>query len=213
VRITALSRKPRSRSYELHLDGQTALTVSADVCVQFGLHTGDEMPAEKLAAIQDAESRHAAMAAALRFLSYRPRCEREVRDRLGQKTVAPEIVEVTIARLRETGLLNDSVFARTFVEGRNHASPRSRRLIAAELRAKGVSRSTAAEHSAAIDEADAAYRAATRRARSLTKASYPEFRRRVGDFLVRRGFDYELAGDTVSRVWSEAGGGPAEPLD
>lgn len=203
MRITALDRKPRRRSFELQIDGQPAFSLSPDICVQFGLHAGQEISNERLSDVREAEECHAAMKSALRLLSYRPRSEREIRDRLAKKGVRPEIQDATLARLRETGLIDDEAYARTFVESRDRTSPRARRLIAAELRTKGVGRHVAEEATAEVDDRAAAYRAAARRARSLSRVSFAEFRRRLGDFLMRRGFDYETAEDTVSRLWGE----------
>lgn len=206
MRITALDRKPRKQSYDLQIDGEAAFAVSSDIRVQFGLRAGDEITNERLNAVRDAEEKHVAMKSALHLLSYGPRSERELRDRLAKKSVRPEVRDETVARLRETGLIDDESYARTFVERRDRTSPRGRRLIGAELRTKGVSRPVADEATAEIDEKQAAYRAASRRARSLTKLPFADFRRRLGDFLVRRGFDYETAAETVSRLWSETRG-------
>jgi regulatory protein len=210
MRITALDRQPRKRSFQLHIDGEPAFTLSPDIRVQFGLRAGDEISDERLSAVREAEERHAAMKSALRLLSYRPRSEREIRDRLAQKGVRPEIRDATLARLRETALIDDEAYARSFVESRDRTSPRARRLIAAELRTKGVGRQVADEATSEVDEREAAYRAAVRRARSLARVSFSEFRRRLGDFLVRRGFDYETAEQTVSQLWTETADREAE---
>lgn len=213
MRITALERRPRKRNYDLYLDGALALTLSPDVCVRFGLRTGDEISPERLAAIRETEARESAMKAALRLLTYGPRSEHELRERLMKKAIPPDARDATIARLRENGLIDDKGYAQAFVDSRNSTSPRSRRLIAAELRAKGIRQAVADECAAAVDDAEAAYRAASRRARKLAGKPHEEFRRRLGDFLLRRGFDYEIATATVSRLWPESRDGAAEPVD
>ena len=213
MRITALDKQPRRSSYELQIDGEPAFAISPDIRLQFGLRAGDEISHERLIAVREAEERHVAMKSALRLLSYRPRSEQELRERLAKKSVSPQISDATITRLRENGLIDDEAYARTFVEGRDRTSPRGRRLLAAELRTKGVSKPIAEDATADVDEGQAAYRAAVRRARSLTKVSFVDFRRRLGDFLVRRGFGYETAGETVSRLWAETRGEDSPSLD
>ncbi|MFQ5471869.1 MAG: regulatory protein RecX, partial [Dehalococcoidia bacterium] len=84
--------------------------------------------------------------------------------------------------------------------------PRGRRLLAAELRAKGVDVELADESASACDDADAAYRAGARRAWSLSKQDHESFRRRLGNFLLQRGFDFEMSSRTVSRLWAEVNG-------
>ncbi len=202
MRITTLQPQPRKR-VALHLDGILALALSSDVCAQFGLRTGDEISSERLAEIRAAEARHSALASALRLLSYRPRTEGEMRDRLARKGAAPDVTEGAIDRLRELRLLDDEAFSRSWVENRNLSSPRGRRLIASELRAKHVERRVADSSVAAVDEQDAAYRACARRARSLAELPWQDFRRRLGDFLLRRGFDHETARAAIARTWGE----------
>ncbi len=203
MRITSIERQPRRRRASIYLDGRPALALSLEVLTQAGLRTGDEVSAARLEELCQAEARYAALASALRLLSYRARSEAELRQRLARRGTPPPIVDETLARLRDLGLVDNEAFARSWVEGRDQASPRGRRLLAAELRAKGVARQTIQESLAALDEDDAAYRAAARRARSLAALPYTDFRRRLGDFLLRRGFDYEVVRETVARLWQE----------
>jgi regulatory protein len=210
MRITSLERRPRRSTLDLYIDDELALTLSRDTCVTFDLRAGEEMSAERLATVREAEARHLAMKSALRLLSYRPRSEHEMRGRLGKKGVAAEVCDTTIGRLREVGLVNDAEYARSFVESRDRTSPRGRRLVAAELRSKGVDVNLADESASTLNDADAAYRAGARRARSLSKLDHQSFRRRLGNFLLQRGFDFETSSRTVSRLWAETHGGASD---
>jgi regulatory protein len=111
----------------------------------------------------------------------------------------------TIDRLRSAGLLDDQGFAQNWVESRDQRAPRSRRLTAAELRARGVASAIVEGVTATIDEQGAAYRAAERRARSLSALPYVQFRQRIGGLLLRRGFDYDVVRETVRKLWSDSG--------
>jgi regulatory protein len=172
----------------------------------FDLRAGQEISQERLNTVRDAEAKHIAMKSALRLLAYTPRSEHELRDRLGKKGIAAEVCNATIGRLREVGLVNDAEYARSFVESRDRRSPRGRRLVAAELRSKGVDVNLADESASTVIDADAAYRAGARRARALSKLDHQSFRRRLGNFLLQRGFDFETSSRTVSRLWTEAHG-------
>jgi regulatory protein len=102
--------------------------------------------------------------------------------------------------------VDDAAFARTWVDGRSRLSPRSRRLLRRELQAKGIDGEAAREALEPLDDEDAALLAAERRATAMRELPYPEFRRRLGDFLRRRGFDSETARRTAERLWQDAGG-------
>lgn len=205
MRITALERKPGGQRIKLRLDGQAAVALSVEVCLRFGLRVGDELTNAILDELHAAEARHRALASALRLLSYRPRSEAELRGRLAQKAISAAVIEETIGRVRGAGLLNDEEFARSWVDGRDRTSPRSRRLMTSELRANGVDARLAEQSVAGADDEDAAYRAA-RRARSLQPLPYLEFRRRLGSFLLRRGFEYEVINRVVAKLWEETAG-------
>jgi len=206
VTVTALSKQRRSKRIDILIDGTPVLSVTPDIALQFGLRTGAALSESRIEELRAAQLRADAMASALRLVSYRPRSEKELRDRLSQRFADPALVETVVHRLIELRLIDDSAFATSWVESRDRSGPRSRRMLAAELRVKGVSREPADAAVETIDEADAAYRAAGKRAQLLAGRPFEEFRRKIGDLLLRRGFAYETANETVKRLWEETRG-------
>lgn len=141
--------------------------------------------------------------AALRYLSYRPRSEAEIRERLRRRRFPGPAIESALAQLKQLGLVDDAAFARVWVQSREASNPRSRLLLASELRQKGVDPEVIHREIAGIEEEASAYRAARKRALSLAAAQEEAFRHRLGAYLRRRGFSYELARHTVDRMWQE----------
>src|SRR3990172_5631486 len=82
----------------------------------------------------------------------RPRGEVERRQRLARRGAPADLVDGAISRLRELGLVDDTAFARTWVEGRSRLSPRSRRLLHRELQAKGIDGEAAREALGPLDD-------------------------------------------------------------
>ncbi|MEK7517222.1 MAG: regulatory protein RecX [Patescibacteria group bacterium] len=105
----------------------------------------------------------------MRFLSFRPRSEREVRDYLikasrkkasairhsgeedrwnggdsghGQNDGIESVIEKVIEKLKAQNLINDEEFAKWWIESRTTFKPRSLRLIKIELRQKGIDSET-----------------------------------------------------------------------
>ncbi len=140
---------------------------------------------------------------ALRYLSCRPRSESELRTRLERYGYQDDLVAATLDRLRGSGLIDDSSFAAFWTENRASFSPRSSRLVAQELRQKGVGSAIIAEAVETLDNEAEAYRAGYKKAQALERADYHEFRRKLGAFLLRRGFDYEEIRLVVERLWEE----------
>ncbi|MGH8629531.1 MAG: regulatory protein RecX, partial [Burkholderiales bacterium] len=74
-----------------------------------------------------------------------------------------------------------------------------------ELRQKGIDAETIGEalQQTAHDEAEAAFQAALPRARRLARLEARAFREKLGAYLARRGFNYEVALEAVNRAWEE----------
>ncbi len=139
---------------------------------------------------------------ALRFLSYRPRSESEVRRRL-QAKFPQRVTESVVKRLKELGLLDDASFAREWTRSRVSHRPRSAFTIRRELLVKGIDRDTAQSAVESLDDEESAYRAGQRAASSLPDADYVSFRRRLQGYLYRRGFSGAVIRKTADRLWEE----------
>ena len=136
-RITSLKvQKKNPNRVSIYLDEEFAFGVSRIVAAW--LHVGQELNDEKISELQDQETNEAALQKALLLLSYRPRSEAEIRQKMKKGGFDPEVITKVLERLRETGLVRDESFARDWVENRSALRPRSRKMLAYELRQKGV---------------------------------------------------------------------------
>ncbi len=143
-----------------------------------------------------------ARGAALKLLAVRSRSIAEMRERLGRR-FQRDVVEQTVSRLVEEGLLNDAEFADQWRQSRERHKPRSRGMIERELRQRGVSNEIASNALEGFDSLDAAYRAASRYAARQARCDRATFDRRVGTFLARRGFEPGLLRQTLARLREE----------
>ena len=204
--ITGLTAgKGRDRRVNVFLDGRLAFSLSAEVVLKEGLRAGQELSETDRERLAGADNRQKCLNAAYRLLAVRPRSEQEIRQRLQKRGFESDHLEKAIASLKEKGLLDDGAFARFWKDNRQSFRPRSRRLTALELRRKGVDGAAIATAVNEIDEGESAYRAALSRARRLITSDYQDFRRRLGQYLVRRGFDYDIIQQTVDKIWTERG--------
>ena len=149
-----------------------------------------------------------AMLHAFNYLSFRARSVNEMELYLRRKGHGAETVRDVVQRLIDLHYLDDATFALGWVDGRRRAGGRGPHLLRSELAQKGVARETAdrAIADAAGDQAESALAAARRRLPALRAADYPEFSRKVGGYLSRRGFSADVVWGTVKRVWQETQG-------
>jgi len=187
------------------LDGRFAFSLEAEIALKEGLQVGQELSASQVEALARFDHFHRCISAATRYLSYRPRSEFELRERLHQRGFYGDNIEAVLTKLKGQGLVDDMAFAQFWKDNRESFSPRSQRLTKLELRRKGVANNIIDQIAGSIDDEDSAYRAALSKARSLPLSDYRSFRRRLGDYLKRRGFGYGVTNHTVERLWQELG--------
>jgi regulatory protein len=202
-KITALEVQKRNPNrVNLHLDGEFAFGLARIVAAW--LRVGQELSDEKIEQLQAEDARERAFQQAMLFLSYRARSEAEIRQNLRKHEIPEPVIEQTLERLRQDGLANDNQFARAWVENRSAFRPRSRRLMAMELRQKGLNDEAVSSAVADVDDEALAYEAAQKRAVRFKGLEWNEFRKKLSDFLARRGFSYSVVAPVVTRIWNEA---------
>lgn len=140
------------------------------------------------------------------FVSFRPRSEKEFKYFLLKKLQRRKISDVRIidrvlTRLRELGYIDDAKFTSWWIEQRESHKPKGVRLIAWELKAKGISLETDTQ-----DEVASARRAVAKKLPLWEKLPSLERKKKIYGFLGRRGFDTE----TIRHVIDEVAHGEVE---
>lgn len=206
ARVTALRvSRGRVKRVKLFLDGRFAFSLEAEVAVKEDLRVNQELTSSQIESLIKASHHQSCYDAAARFLSYRPRSQHELRQRLLKRGFDDDSVEAVVSRLKERGLVDDAAFAQFWKDNRQSFRPRSQWLTRLELKQKGVSSDIIDQVVSTIDDAENAYRVAISKARSLTMSDYQSFRRRLGGHLGRRGFGYGVINKTIVRLWQERG--------
>jgi regulatory protein len=205
-KITAIrAGKGRRERVKVYLDDKFTFNLEAELAVKEGLRIGQELPANQIESLAKSDRFYSCLSGAMHYLSYRPRSEYEVRERLKQHGFDSDSIEAVVAKLKEQGLIDDMAFAQFWKGSRDSFSPRSQWLIKSELRRKGVAGDTIDQVANAVDDDSSAYRAAVNKARKLPKSDYQRFRHRLGEYLKRRGFSYGVINRIVEQVWREQG--------
>ncbi|MBC8160973.1 MAG: RecX family transcriptional regulator [Roseiflexaceae bacterium] len=207
--ITALRAQINDpQRINLFIDGIFALGISLNTLTTASLFVGRQLSAEEVAQLEASESADKAFQAALRALEARPRSVAEIRDKLRRKEFAPEVIDRTLQRLADIGLIDDAAFARRWVENRQLLSPRGKNALRDELRRKGIDRDLAATVLADEDllgDQDGQAMALARSA--LHKyADAPDkmtFTRKLGSYLQRRGYSFDAIRPVVDTLWQE----------
>ncbi|MCL5746719.1 MAG: RecX family transcriptional regulator [Patescibacteria group bacterium] len=145
---------------------------------------------------------------ALRFLAFRPRSEKEIRQYLRVKSQKPrpalqaktknddKIINLIINKLKEHKFLNDEEFAKWWIEQRTAVNPKPQRIIKLELRQKGISDDIIQNSDFGIqNDEKVAIKLAEKRMQKYKNLPRRKILEKLGRYLVSKGFDY----DTIKR--------------
>lgn len=209
--VTALKAQRTKDRVNVYLDGEFAFGLA--LIHALWLKLGQKLSDEDIAQLKAADTLEKAQQRAVDFIAYRPRTEREVRQRLKKAGADDETIGSVTARLRDAGLLDDEAFGKAWVESRSRANPRSRRMLAWELRQKGVGEKDIQAALEGVDDEEAALRAAQRRWPKLKSLEPRERRRKLTEFLARNGFDFQTIESVISIVESSDDGDEFQTLD
>ena len=203
--ITRLAFQKRTdERVNVYLDGQFALALPAIEAAR--LKVGQTLDDAEIAALRATDSTAKAYDRAVQFLSVRPRSAAEVRRRLEEAEFDPEAVEAAITRLTEQGYLNDAEFARYWIENRQRFRPKGEQALRQELRHAGIDGETIQASLEGLDTSEAAYAAArpkAERLKLLAKEDPTAFKQKLGNFLLRRGFTYDIVRQVTNQFLRE----------
>jgi regulatory protein len=205
--ITALRSNDAKKQVNVFVDGLFSFSIDDELAVTNRLEVGGHLSADQIEQLKEADLFKGCFDAALHYLSYRPRSENEVKQRLRRRGFDNKVIEEVIFALKERRLIDDVAFSEYWRNNRLSFSPRSGRLIKLELRQKGVAAGTADEVVKDVDDENCVYEAGLRKAGRLSNSDYDDFRRRLFGYLRRRGFNYETVNFAVARLWQEKQGG------
>ena len=137
----------------------------------------------------------------LRFLSFRPRSEKEVRDNLEKKKVSESVIELIVHKLKEQKFLDDKAFTNWWIEQRTLIKLRPKRIIKLELRQKGIDDELINELLDKIDETvpdvTLAKRIVEKKISKYKDLEPFEKRNKLGRFLASKGFNYDTIKDAL----------------
>lgn len=143
----------------------------------------------------------------LRFLSYRPRSEKEVREKLKLKKAELSVIEKIIAKLKEKKFINDEEFAKGWIESRLRFKPRSLRLIKMELKQKGIDPETIDQmindEGLMINDLEQAKKLVEKRIGRLKGLDKQKIYEKLGRYLASKGFGWDTVKKSIDEILDE----------
>ena len=138
----------------------------------------------------------------LKLISRKRYTQKEMEKKLkGKEFAKGDDIQKVIARLKEYKYINDNDYANAFIQTRVRFAPRGKRLMALELRQKGIDKETVKQQidECEINELDLAREVLKRKQSALKKYFGQKKREKIFMILASKGFSF----DTIYKVADE----------
>ncbi|PIZ01190.1 hypothetical protein COY62_00125 [bacterium (Candidatus Howlettbacteria) CG_4_10_14_0_8_um_filter_40_9] len=198
MEITSIEKGKRARGrYNIYIDGKFGFSLNEELLADENLKVGQNIDLAGKEKIINDDIKKKALNASFRFLSYRDRSEKEVREKLETKKYDGDIIDETITKLKDLNLLNDNVFAKRWVEERKVG--RGKTVLSRELYKLGIANDIAEEAMKELkgEELEIAKELVEKKKSFNGLKDRKEIYTKIGGFLMRRGFSYETVKEIV----------------
>jgi regulatory protein len=143
--------------------------------------------------------------ASVRFLSFRPRSEKELRDYLTKKKCDELTAKRILESLKRDKFINDEEFVRWWVEQRTLLKPKAWRVIVYELKQKGISKelieSVQSSGFKVQNDAESAMKLAEKKLRTIhDQTDRYKVKEKLGRYLAGKGFDWDTIKAVIDQI-------------
>ncbi len=208
-KITSIEpQKKNPHRFNVFLDGQFAFGADEDLVVEKRLVIGKTFTTSDVEHLLFESEVGKLMERMYRLFNLRLRSEKEIRDYLknlsykrkikDQEQISEAAIELLINKLKQKRLINDEEFAKSWVEARSRK--KGKIALKLELIQKGIDKEIIEEViSEVTGEQQIAEKLLSKKLEPWKNLPRLEFRKKAYDFLMRRGFDYEIVKVVVEK--------------
>jgi len=192
--VTLLKPQKNGKRVNVYLDGVFGFGIDLDNLVMSHIKIGMELTDEEIEKIVRKAEFQKVLDRLIRFASIRPRSEREIGDYLKRKKVHESLFIDLIEKLRHFDLLDDSKFAKWWVDQRLAFKKISLRVLKLELGKKGIDKNTIDDVLAntPIDEEKTAKELLEKRFYKWEKLEPKLAKQKKFQYLASKGFSWEV---------------------
>ena len=140
------------------------------------------------------------------YCAYQDRCHKEVEQKLREYNLFDEAKEQILLHLMQHDFLNEERFAKSFARGKFRIKKWGKQRIRRELKFREISEYTIKTALKEIDDEDylqTVYQITEKRNEILHETDYYKRKKKLIDFLQRKGYEFDLIFKVVDEVLSK----------
>jgi len=145
----------------------------------------------------------------LRLLAASPKSGQELRKKLAGKGFSETIIEQALSKLGAQGVLDDTKYAKDLMARLTLGKAAGRHKIAFELKRHGIPEKIRHELLGTLsneEELDRALEQSRLKWSSWSKLDPQKRKKRLYDFLIRKGYDFQIAQEILRKLSKESSG-------
>ncbi len=202
-KITKLERqKHKDTRVSVFVDDEYAFSLSDELIIAYNISVGMDVNSLPLKEIAEEDEYKRAMSCAFTHMSRSEKSEKQLREHLFKKEFSENTIEKIMARLKELNYVDDLSYARNFVE---HSLSSGKKALRFKLKTKGISDSIINEVLENVTDDDQLRKAIELAEKQLPKYQKYELydqKRRLNDFLARKGFEWDVISSAIEKVFN-----------
>ena len=138
-----------------------------------------------------------------RYCVYQDRCHKEIETKLKDFVLIEEAKNQIILHLIEHNFLNEERFAKSFARGKFKIKNWGKQRIVRELKFRDISEYNIKTALKEIDEVEylkTIHKITTKRNELINEPDFYKRKKKLTDFLIRKGFEYDLIFETIKKI-------------
>lgn len=204
-KITDIQRQKRHKNrVSIFIDDEFAFGLDVFLANKYHLKKGDVLHQQDVEDLLYREERKRVLDKAYDYLARRSHSQRELTAKLNRKGFEKSLIQQVVDELKAAGHLDDLEFARSFARNRLAAKSVGKRYLSRELAQRGVNKemvdTVLDKIYSDVDETDLATTLARKRLPRYEHLEKLQKRKRLSDFLCRRGFDWETIKQVLESI-------------
>ncbi len=201
MEITAITPQKKDKARcNIEIDGRFYCGMKLETVMQNRLKAGEIVTPEFLSEMQMQSEKQTALDKALTHITVSMKTEKEIRDFLARKGFLQNVCDYVVDKMKEYGFLDDALYAKQYTE--YAGKKKGARLIALELKRRGVDDETARNAVAEIEDGDQAARRVLEKYMRGKEVNRDTLRKAYAH-LVSKGFDYDTARSALKSLGDE----------
>lgn len=199
--ITKVQSQKAKNRFNIYINDEYAFPVDDNLLVQHRLIKGKELTKQDIDELKEKGELSKGYQAALHYLNYKMRSEKEIIDYLIGKDY--ETIEPIIHKLKSHRLINDEEYAKSFVRTNILLKLEGPKKIERALYAKGLSKAdvlTGLDEYSLDQQAENAVKLAEKVSKRQRNKSSVEISQKIREQLMLQGFDQEVVQRTIDEM-------------